>query len=94
MGAPPAQTGRQQLRPACAHPLPRLCPARRLCPDGQAPALLESSTNGQCTYAKCGDASALDGQAQGVANAAAMAAPAVVLTLVVVAFVEILMHFC
>ncbi len=65
---------------------------------GQAPALLLSSDNG-CTYAECGKASALEQPADGASgslptNAAAMAAPAIVLTLIVVAFVEVLMHFC
>lgn len=86
--------------PTRAHPPSCLPPPCRLCPNGQAPALLKSGTNGVCTYAECGEASAIEGQApaagsdQAVANAAAMAAPAVVLTLIVVAFVEILMHCC
>lgn len=87
-----------------------LCPPlRRLCGEGQAPAILQSDGavgDDSCTYAACGAPSALGpaaatnaGSASGAAapsptNAAAMAAPAVVLTLVVVAFVEILMHFC
>lgn len=68
----------------------------RECPAGQAPALLESSANG-CAYAECGKASALEQPADAgslPSNAAAMAAPAIVLTVIVVAFVEILMHFC
>lgn len=61
--------------------------------------MLQNSEGGQCTYAPCGDASVLEPEAEaagqaGATNAAAMAAPAVVLTLAVVAFVEILMHCC
>lgn len=81
----------------CASQPRTICPFVKECPVGQAPALLLSSSNG-CSYAECGKASALDQPADGSsslpANAAAMAAPAIVLTLVVVAFVEVLMHFC
>lgn len=62
--------------PTCALP-------RRLCTDGQAPAILESSANGQCQYAPCG-----------ATNAAAAAAPALLLTVLVVAMVELLLNFC
>lgn len=88
-----APTDGQRLTPRPTTPLS----CHRECPVGQAPALLLSSING-CSYAECGKASALDQPADGSsslpANAAAMAAPAIVLTLVVVAFVEVLMHFC
>jgi hypothetical protein len=70
----------------------------RLCPSGEAPAILEGSTEGACAYAQCGEASALApapaSAPTGATNTAAMAAPAIVLTLLVVAFVEMLMHFC
>lgn len=81
----------------CAVQPRTICPFVKECPVGQAPALLLSSTDG-CTYAECGKASTLeqptDGSSSLPANAAAMAAPAIVLTLMVVAFVEVLMHFC
>ncbi|KAI7839391.1 hypothetical protein COHA_006792 [Chlorella ohadii] len=84
-------------QPCAAQPR-TICPFVKECPVGQAPALLLSSDNG-CTYAECGKASALEQPADGASgslptNAAAMAAPAIVLTLIVVAFVEVLMHFC
>ena len=77
----------------------------RLCGEGQAPAILDSSAaaGGACTYAECGkplaledggEIDALTSPATAPGNAAAMAAPAVVLTLFVVAFVEVMMHFC
>lgn len=79
---------------------PFLAAPPRECAAGQAPALLKSSEGGACEYAACGDGNTLDEAVAGdaptaaPANAAAMAAPAVVLTLAVVAFVEMLMHFC
>ncbi|PRW56963.1 flagellar associated [Chlorella sorokiniana] len=84
-------------QPCAAQPR-TICPFVKECPVGQAPALLMSSSN-SCTYAECGKASALEQPADGSSsslptNAAAMAAPAIVLTLIVVAFVEVLMHFC
>jgi hypothetical protein len=77
----------------------------RLCGEGQAPAILDSSAaaGGACTYAECGkplaledggEIDALTGATPAPGNAAAMAAPAVVLTVIVVAFVEVMMHFC
>lgn len=95
----PARAGHLYLPAAlpAQHTPPARPHHRRECPVGQAPALLLSSTDG-CTYAECGKASTLEQPADGSgslpANAAAMAAPAIVLTLIVVAFVEVLMHFC
>ena len=76
----------------------------RLCGEGQAPTILDSSAaaGGACTYAECGNPLTLEdgGEIEALTapapapNAAAMAAPAVVLTIIVVAFVEVMMHFC
>lgn len=69
-------------QPCTAEPA-TICPFVQLCTDGQAPAILESSANGQCQYAPCG-----------ATNAAAAAAPALLLTVLVVAMVELLLNFC
>ncbi len=87
---------RQARLPARLLPRP---PACRDCGAGLPPALLESSDDGKCVYAVCGQPSALTpDEAPAPAPtrnaAAAAAAPAIVLTLAVVAFVELLMHFC
>lgn len=81
-----------------------ICPFVSVCPDGSS-VLLESSLGGGsssgCTYAACGPegaAPAAEAEAAPGAplqtGAASMAAPAVVFTLVVVFFVEALLHFC
>ncbi|KAI3437818.1 hypothetical protein D9Q98_000265 [Chlorella vulgaris] len=84
---------------ACSAEPATICPFVTMCAAGQAPAILESNADGTCTYAECGQASALQpaqaAQAPAPAtNAAAMAGPAIVLTVLIVAFVEVLMHFC
>ncbi|KAL4424905.1 hypothetical protein ABPG77_002128 [Micractinium sp. CCAP 211/92] len=69
-------------KPCTAEPA-TICPFVQLCTDGQAPAILESSANGQCQYAPCG-----------ATNAATAAAPALLLTVLVVAMVELLLNIC
>ena len=81
-----------------------ICPFVSVCPDGSS-ALLESSLGADssegCKYAACGPEGAAPAAEAGGApaaplqtGAASMAAPAVVFTLVVVFFVEALLHFC
>lgn len=74
-----------------------ICPFVKVCAEGQAPALLTASTNGQCTYAECGQASALSPTVPsptvagtGTTNGAAAVAPALMLALALAAAVQLL----